>query len=133
MRSLFDQLHRKVKIMDSEQLEFFHTILTHWLAELHRLANDTVTGLKDSQVLPDPLDRASFESTREFQLRIRDRESVLIKKIKQSLEDIKYGTYGICEMCDQDISIARLKARPVARHCIRCKTIMEQMEKKTGT
>jgi DnaK suppressor protein len=58
---------------------------------------------------------------------------MLIKKIRRSLEDIEEGVYGICESCGEDISVERLKARPVTRHCIRCKTQIEAREKLTGT
>ena len=83
--------------------------------------------------LADPLDRVSVESERIWTLRIRDRESFLINKIRQSLEDIETGEYGICEDCGEDISIERLKARPVTSYCIRCKTKRESVERLTGT
>jgi DnaK suppressor protein len=89
--------------------------------------------MESSDFLPDPLDRATYETDRSFTLRIRDRESVLINKIKQSLEDIEDGIYGICDACGRDISVNRLRARPVARHCIACKTKMEKQERLTGT
>jgi DnaK suppressor protein len=89
--------------------------------------------LDPQENLADPLDRATVESDRIRALRIRDRESMLIKKIRQSLEDIENGEYGICEDCGEDISIKRLKARPVTSLCIGCKTKRESMEKLTGT
>jgi DnaK suppressor protein len=96
-------------------------------------ADDTVEGLLDSQEnLADPLDRASVESDRSRTLRIRDRERMLIKKIRNSLEAIEAGEYGICEDCGEDISIERLKARPVTSFCIRCKTKRESIEILTG-
>ena len=79
------------------------------------------------------MDRATVESDRIWTLRIRDRESMLIKKIRQSLEDIETGEYGICEDCGEDITIERLKARPVTSFCIRCKTKRESVERLTGT
>jgi DnaK suppressor protein len=60
---------------------------------------------------------------------MRDRESILIKKIRKSLEDIDDGVYGVCEECGRDISIARLEARPVAKRCIKCKTKQEEIER----
>jgi DnaK suppressor protein len=81
---------------------------------------------------PDPTDRAALEADRNFMLRIRDRESKLIKKIKQALERIDGGTYGICESCGEDISIKRLKARPVTTQCIDCKSKEEALEKALG-
>ena len=116
--------------MKEKHLVFFKNLLTSWLDNLLDQADHTILGLSDNfENLSDPLDRASYETTQSFNLRIRDRESTLIKKIKQSLKDIENGEYGICEMCSEDISIERLKARPVARHCIKCKTEMERFEK----
>ena len=120
--------------MEEKDLEFFRHLLTQWLEELLNRADDTVEELLDSQDnLADPLDRVSVESERIWTLRIRDRESVLIKKIRNSLEDIETGEYGICEDCGEDISIERLKARPVTSFCIRCKTKRESVERLTGT
>ena len=119
--------------MEEKDLEFFRNHLIKWLEELLANADETVEGLLDSQEYPaDPLDRARVESDRIWTLRIRDRESVLIKKIRQSLEDIENGEFGICEDCGEDISIERLKARPVTSFCIRCKTKRESVEKLTG-
>ena len=81
---------------------------------------------------PDPTDRATLESDRNFMLRIRDRESKLIKKIKQALERIENDTYGICETCGEEISVERLKARPVTSQCIECKSKEEALEKALG-
>ena len=107
--------------------------MTGWLKELLSQGDDTIISLTGyAENLSDPLDQAAFESERNFKLRIRDRESTLIKKIKQSLEDIENGVYGICVICGEKISIQRLKARPVARHCIQCKTEMEKVERLIG-
>jgi DnaK suppressor protein len=120
--------------MEEKDLEFFKHLLIQWMEELLDHADETVEGLLDSQeILADPLDRASAESDRIWTLRIRDRESKLIKKIRQSLEDIENGEYGICEDCGEDISIERLKARPVTSFCINCKTKRESVEKITET
>jgi DnaK suppressor protein len=81
---------------------------------------------------PDPTDRASHEANRNFMLRIRDREHKLINKIKSALDRIDSGTYGICETCEEYISVERLKARPVTTQCIDCKTKDEAMEKALG-
>ncbi len=80
----------------------------------------------------DLTDRASFEIDRTFMLRIRDRESKLIKKIKKALERIEDSIFGICERCGEEISIKRLKARPVATLCIECKTKEEKLERVIG-
>ena len=119
--------------MEEKDLAFFKDLLTQWLEELLDHAEDTVESLLESQPnLADPLDRASFESERITALRIRDRESMLIKKILASLKDIESGDYGICEDCGEDITIGRLKARPVTSYCISCKTKRENVEKLTG-
>jgi DnaK suppressor protein len=124
---------RKNTIMEEKDLEFFRNHLIKWLEELLANAAETVEGLLDSRENPaDPLDRASVESDRIWMLRIRDRESMLIKKIRQSLEDIENDEYGICEDCGEDISVERLKARPVTSFCIRCKTKRESIEKMRG-
>jgi len=119
--------------MDTERLEYFRDLLTDWLEDLLDHADETVIRMRDSEYFSDFLDRASFDSERTFHLRIRDRESALIRKIKNSLSDIEEGTYGICKNCGREISTNRLAARPVAQHCIKCKTKMEIMEKLTGT
>jgi len=92
-----------------------------------------VMGLMDNDDNPsDPLDRAIVDTERSYTLRMRDRESILIRKIRRSLEDIEDEVYGICEECGQDIAIERLKARPVARRCIKCKAQQEAGEKLIG-
>ena len=119
--------------MEEKDLEFFRNFLIQWMEELLNHAYETVEELLDSQEnLADPLDRATVESDRIRTLRIRDRESMLIKKIRRSLKDIENGDYGICEDCGEDISIERLKARPVTSLCIGCKTKRESLEKQTG-
>ena len=120
--------------MEEMDLEVFRNLLTQWLEELLDHADGTIEKLLESQEnLADPMDRASFETDRIATLRIRGRESTLIKKIRKSLEDIENGDFGICEECGEDIAVERLKARPVTSFCIRCKTKRESMEKLTGT
>lgn len=119
--------------MDKKDLDYFKEYLAERLKELLSQAEDTVsdmTGPSDS--FPDPTDRASLEADRNFMLRIRDREHKLIKKIKKALDRIENGTFGICETCGEDISVNRLKARPVTTQCIDCKTKEEAMEKALG-
>ncbi|MGB9438315.1 MAG: RNA polymerase-binding protein DksA [Desulfobacterales bacterium] len=119
--------------MEQKELDFFKDLLTQWLDELLGRAGNTVVGLIDgADHLSDPLDRAVLDSERGHTLRMRDRESVLIKKIRASLVDIQEGVYGICDDCGKDIAIERLKARPVARRCIQCKTKQEEQERLTG-
>ncbi|MEA3414728.1 MAG: RNA polymerase-binding protein DksA [Thermodesulfobacteriota bacterium] len=119
--------------MKKKDVEYFKELLAKRLEELLSHADDTVFGMtapKDN--FPDPTDRASLESDRNFMLRISDRENKLIKKIKKALERIDNDTFGICEKCGGDISINRLKARPVTTQCIECKTKEEALEKALG-
>jgi DnaK suppressor protein len=119
--------------MKKKDLEYFEELLINWRKELSAQAEVTVSSLKDpTDNLADPTDRATFETDRSLLLRIRDRERKLISKIDEALERIDDGTYGICEICEEDISIERLKARPVTTFCIRCKTKSEAMEKVIG-
>ena len=119
--------------MKKKDVEYFNELLTKRLEELLGHADDTVSGMTaPKENFPDPTDRASLESDRNFMLRIRDRENKLIKKIKKALGRIDNGTFGICEKCGGDISIKRLKARPVTTQCIECKTKEEAVEKALG-
>ena len=119
--------------MHPNDLEYFRHHLEKLLQELLRQAEDTVSGLREMDGhAPDPLDRATFDAESNFRLRIRGRERTLINKIRQSLEDIENGEYGICEDCGEEIAIARLRARPVASRCIRCKMKQEQQERVVG-
>jgi RNA polymerase-binding transcription factor len=117
--------------MNDEDIYFFKQLLTEQLETLLGQADIAVQTLieNDYETSPDPVDRASFESERGTMLRIRDRESKLIRKIQRSLENLENGSYGICEMCEKEIAIERLKARPVTTHCIECKTKMEALER----
>jgi DnaK suppressor protein len=119
--------------MEQKDLDYFKDVLTQWLHDLQNQANHAVVGLMDDEdKSPDPLDRAIADTERNYMLHMRDRENILIRKIRRSLEDIDDEVYGICEECGQDIAIKRLKARPVARHCITCKTRQEAVEKLIG-
>ena len=119
--------------MEEIELKYFKEVLTRWLDELVYHADNTVEGLLNLETYSaDFVDCASIESARSTALRIRDRESMLIKKIRASLEDIENGAYGICEDCDREIALQRLKARPIARRCIQCKTKQEAFEKMVG-
>lgn len=119
--------------MKKEDLDFFENLLEDRLHELLSHADGTVTSMtKPKENFPDPTDRAAHEAERNFELRIRDREHKLIKKIKKALVRINNQTFGICEACEEDISIKRLKARPVTTQCIECKTREENMEKALG-
>ena len=119
--------------MKKKDVEYFQELLSEQLEELLSQADDTVSGMTDpKENFPDPTDRAALEADRNFMLRIRDREHKLIKKIKKALERIEKGTFGICESCGEEISVKRLKARPVTSHCIECKSKEEALEKALG-
>jgi DnaK suppressor protein len=120
--------------MNSKRLQFFRELLLTKIAGLSgdqqkTLAEMTMT----DERLADITDLASFQTERNFELRIRDRERKLIAKIHESIQKIDDGTYGICENCDEEISEKRLIARPVTTLCIRCKTEQEKIEKLKGS
>ena len=119
--------------MKKKDKEFLKELLKNWLEDLLSQADNTVSGMTTpKENFPDPTDRAALEADRNFMLRIRDRESKLIKKIKQALERIENDTYGICETCGEEITVKRLKARPVTSQCIECKSKEEALEKALG-
>ncbi|HPC02243.1 MAG TPA: RNA polymerase-binding protein DksA [Syntrophales bacterium] len=119
--------------MNREQLEYFRNLLTHKVDQLLADAEKTLVGMTDdNENLPDITDRASLESDRNFELRIRDRERKLISKMREALTRIDDGTYGLCEVCGGDISEKRLMARPVTTLCFDCKTKQEKLEKQRG-
>ncbi len=108
--------------MNAKKIAFFKKLLQEQRSILILEAQRTVSGMTDSKEnFPDPTDRATLESDRNFLLRIRGRERKLILKIEEALERIEDGSFGICEKCGEDISEQRLKARPVTTHCIDCK------------
>ncbi|MCL6622050.1 MAG: RNA polymerase-binding protein DksA [Syntrophobacterales bacterium] len=117
--------------MNSKELEQFRSLLYEQLEDLLGKADTTRSGMTGDGAapLPDPTDRAALETDRNFTLRIRDRERKLILKIREALERIDEGTYGICEICGGEISLKRLRARPVTTMCIQCKSRMEALER----
>lgn len=120
-------------MLKKKQLNSYKKLLNERLDDLLNEANKTVTGMSDpNENMPDPADRATLESDRNFTLRIRDRERKLIVKIKEALERIEDSSYGICDSCEEYISDERLKARPVTTLCIECKTKQEDVEKLKG-
>jgi len=120
--------------MDEKRLLYFKKLLQERLNALLDGAEKTVSGMSNDykEELLDPTDRAALESNRNFTLRIRDRERKLIGKLNEALERIEDGTFGICEMCGNQISEKRLMARPVTTLCIECKTEQETAEKMRG-
>ncbi|MBE0439617.1 MAG: RNA polymerase-binding protein DksA [Gammaproteobacteria bacterium] len=116
--------------MNDEQISHFRTILENWKIQLMEEVDRTVHHMQDDAAnFPDPNDRATQEEEFTLELRTRDRERKLIKKINQSLEDLDKGDYGFCESCGTEIGIRRLEARPTATLCIDCKTLDEIREK----
>lgn len=116
--------------MDLEKREYFRNVLLEEMRSLLEEAGKTVSEMtSDTTNFPDPTDRATQESDRTFELRIRDRERRLLNKIREALEKLDNGTFGVCEMCGEEISEARLKARPVTTYCIDCKIEQEKREK----
>lgn len=120
-------------MLTKKKREEFKKFLTERIDILLTDATKTVSGMADPvENYPDPTDRATLESDRNFELRIRDRERKLIGKIKDALERIDNGSFGICEDCGEEISEERLKARPVTTLCIDCKTKQEKDERVKG-
>ncbi len=116
--------------MNDEQVAHFTEILTNWKKELMEEVDRTVHHMQDEAAnFPDPNDRATQESEFAMELRTRDRERKLIKKIDESLNMIENGDYGYCEQCGIEIGIRRLEARPTATLCIDCKSLDEILEK----
>ena len=116
--------------MNEEQLEHFRGLLLHWRTELVDEVTRTVSHMKDeASNFPDPADRATQEEEFSLELRTRDRERKLIKKIDGTLERITIDDYGYCDACGIEIGVKRLEARPTATLCIDCKTLSEIKER----
>lgn len=120
--------------MNEQQLEHFAAILNGWKRELMEEVDRTVHHMQDEAAnFPDPADRASQEEEFSLELRARDRERKLIRKIDQTLQRIEEDDYGFCDSCGVEIGIRRLEARPTATLCIDCKTLAEIKEKQVGS
>ncbi len=116
--------------MNDRQKDHFRQMLLQWKAELMEEVDRTVSHMKDEAAnFPDPADRATQEEEFSLELRARDRERKLIKKIDSTLDLIDNDDYGYCEACGVEIGIKRLEARPTATKCIDCKTLDEIKEK----
>ena len=119
--------------MNPAQVEHFRKILTNWMHELMEEVDRTVHHMQDeASNFPDPNDRATQEEEFALELRTRDRERKLIKKINEALISLDSGDYGYCEICGVEIGINRLEARPTATLCIDCKTLDEIKERQLG-
>ncbi|WP_230209670.1 RNA polymerase-binding protein DksA [Solemya velum gill symbiont] len=121
---------KKEEYMNEAQEEHFRAILNAWKASLMEEVDRTVHHMQDDAAnFPDPNDRASQESEFSLELRTRDRERKLIKKITSTLDRLDAGDYGWCDSCGVEIGIRRLEARPTADLCVDCKTLEEIKEK----
>jgi DnaK suppressor protein len=119
--------------MNAKQQDHFRKILLGWKAELSQDIDTTIHSMQDeATVFADPNDRATQESDMALELRNRDRERKLIKKIDETIGKIGSGDYGYCESCGVEIGLERLQARPTASLCIDCKTLEEIREKQMG-
>ncbi|MFP6806049.1 MAG: RNA polymerase-binding protein DksA [Pseudomonadales bacterium] len=131
-RSDFKPYARKKneEYMNEEQRAHFKEILIEWKVQLMEEVDRTVSHMKDEAAnYPDPSDRASQEEEFSLELRTRDRERKLIRKIDNTIELIELDDYGYCESCGIEIGVHRLEARPTASQCIDCKTLDELKEK----
>jgi DnaK suppressor protein len=123
----------KLQTKKPEKLQFFRYLLTQKMNELLDEAEKTVSDMTTGKEnFPDPNDRATLESDRNFELRIRDRERKLLVKIQEAIKRIDDGVFGMCEVCGGPISEKRLMARPVTTLCIDCKTKQEKIERLKG-
>ncbi|WP_420844868.1 RNA polymerase-binding protein DksA [Marinomonas algicola] len=119
--------------MNEAQREHFKSILRNWKQNLMEEVDRTVHHLQEEAVnYADPNDRASQEEEFSLELRTRDRERKLVKKINKTIEKIEEDDYGFCDHCGIEIGIRRLEARPTATLCIDCKTLAEIKEKQVG-
>ncbi len=119
------------RYMSDEQRDHFLRILTGWRQNLLDESTRTVSTLKDETINhPDPTDRASQEADMSIELRNRDRERRLIRKIDESISRLETGSYGFCESCGVEIGLGRLEARPTATLCLDCKTLDEIKERR---
>jgi DnaK suppressor protein len=116
--------------MNADQLGHFKKILDAWRIQLREEVDRTVTHMQDEAAnFPDPVDRAAQEEEFSLELRTRDRERKLIKKIEKTLQLIEEDEFGFCKSCGIEIGIRRLEARPTADLCIECKTLAEIKER----
>jgi DnaK suppressor protein len=126
-------LKKGEEYMNDAQRAHFREILRGWKRELMEEVDRTVHHMQDEAAnFPDPNDRATQESEFSLELRTRDRERKLIKKIDEALGNLDANDYGYCETCGVEIGIRRLEARPTATQCIDCKQLDEIREKQMG-
>ncbi len=116
--------------MNDQQIDHFRKILQAWRNQLRQEVDRTVDHMRDEAAnFPDPVDRAAQEEEFSLELRNRDRERKLIKKIDKTLQRLEDDDFGYCDSCGIEIGVRRLEARPTAELCIDCKTLAEIKEK----
>ena len=116
--------------MNEQQRDHFSLILKAWRNQLREEVDRTVNHMQDEAAnFPDPVDRAAQEEEFSLELRTRDRERKLIKKIEKTIKRIEDDDFGFCDSCGVEIGVRRLEARPTADLCIDCKTMAEIKEK----
>jgi DnaK suppressor protein len=116
--------------MSDGQIEHFRDILSKWRLDLMEEVDRTVHHMQDEAAnFPDPADRATQEEEFSIELRTRDRERKLIKKIDQTLDRLDQGDFGYCDTCGVEIGLRRLEARPPANQCVDCKSLDEIKER----
>lgn len=127
------KIKRGEDYMSPQMTEHFRQILYAWKHDLMEEVDRTVHHMQDEAAnFPDPNDRASQETEFTLELRARDRERKLIKKIDESIDALNHNEYGYCDICGVEIGVRRLEARPTATQCIDCKTLDEIREKQMG-
>jgi DnaK suppressor protein len=127
--------HAKPKKKLTPREQKIQDIKKNLLAQRNTLlseAEEALNALPGQTIFPDMGDQASAEIDRSFMLRLRGREQRLLKKIEQAIEKIDNGTFGVCDVCGEEITVKRLEARPVTNMCIFCKTEQEEEEKLRG-
>ncbi len=117
--------------LTEKEIKAFEQQLCDWRDELEGAQSESVQAMHETEQTsyPDPTDQASIETDRNFELRIKDRERRLIRKIEKTIIRLREGEFGMCESCGGDIAIKRLQARPVTTLCIDCKHEQEQEER----
>jgi len=120
--------------MNKKNLQYFKRKLTAQLQDLMDGSDCNLDDLKaPDEHLADPVDRATYTAERNFSHHLCSRNNRVIKEIEQALQDVENGDYGICDRCNEDIPIKRLKVRPMARYCISCKQQLENEQMITGS
>jgi DnaK suppressor protein len=120
--------------MNKQNLKYFKRRLSAQLRDLLTGSDCNLDGLKGSdEHRADPLDQAAHITEESFSHHLCSRNNMVIKEIERALQDIEEGLYGICDLCNEEIPIKRIKAKPMARYCIDCQTKLESEQKLTGT